>query len=337
MGGDETRAAATHRLACGVDIGGTKLAAGLVAADGSVLARARRSTPAQDAEALSALVADVVAELSASAGGLRGLPVGVGAAGLVDLDGVVRYAPNIAWADYPLRADLAERLGVPVVVENDANVAAWGEYRAGAGRDARQTMLMLTVGTGVGGGLVMGDRLMRGSNGLAAELGHVIVDEGGPPCPCGNLGCLEALASGTAIGRTAAEVLDSGVVPEGSLLHELDELTGKSVTVAARAGDAPAVGVLERVGFWLGVGLASLVNAFDPEVIVVGGGAIEAGDLLLEPAREAFVQRVIGRRYRTLPPIRRAALGDDAGIVGAALLALERAEAEHRDADLPLR
>ncbi|HEY8338823.1 MAG TPA: ROK family protein [Egibacteraceae bacterium] len=337
MGGDETRAAATHRLACGVDIGGTKLAAGLVAADGSVLARARRSTPAQDAEALSALVADVVAELSASAGGLRGLPVGVGAAGLVDLDGVVRYAPNIAWADYPLRADLAERLGVPVVVENDANVAAWGEYRAGAGRDARQTMLMLTVGTGVGGGLVMGDRLMRGSNGLAAELGHVIVDEGGPPCPCGNLGCLEALASGTAIGRTAAEVLDSGVVPEGSLLHELDELTGKSVTVAARAGDAAAVGVLERVGFWLGVGLASLVNAFDPEVIVVGGGAIEAGDLLLEPAREAFVQRVIGRRYRTLPPIRRAALGDDAGIVGAALLALERAEAEHRDADLPLR
>ena len=338
MGGDEARPepgrGATIPLACGVDIGGTKVAAGLVAADGSVLARARRSTPSRDAEAVSQVVAEVVGELSASAGGLHGLPVGIGAAGMVDLDGVVRYAPNIAWADYPLRADLAERLGVPVVVENDANVAAWGEYRAGAGRDARETLVMLTIGTGVGGGLVLGDRLMRGTNGLGAELGHVIVHEGGAPCPCGNLGCLEALASGTAIGRTAAEAVASGVVPEDSLLHQLEELTGKSVTVAARAGDAAAVGVLARVGFWLGVGLASLTNAFDPEVIVVGGGAMEAGELLLGPARESFVQRVIGRRYRTLPPVRPAALGDDAGIVGAALLAVERAESEQRDADL---
>ena len=321
-------------LAYGVDIGGTKVAAGLVATDGSVLARTRRETPAQDTEALSALVADVVEELSAHAGGLRRAPVGVGAAGMVDVGGTVRYAPNIAWADYPLRADLAERLGVPVVVENDANVAAWGEYRAGAGREARATLLMLTIGTGVGGGLVLEDRLMRGWNGLAAEFGHVIVNEGGAPCPCGNLGCLEALASGTAIGRTAAEAVASDAVPADSMLRDLDELTAKSDTAAPRAGDAAAIGVLERCGFWLGVGMATLTNAVDPEMIVVGGGAIEADQLLLGPAREAFAERVIGRRYRTLPEIRRAELGDDAGLVGAALLALEQADRERDGADL---
>ncbi|MBA2528944.1 MAG: ROK family protein [Euzebyales bacterium] len=311
-------------LAVGVDVGGTKVAAGLVGADGSVIERLRRETPAQDPErSLPALVAGVVAELGERCG-VGALPVGVGAAGLVDLDGTVRYAPNIDWADFPLRAALAERLDGPVTVDNDANVAAWGEYRAGAGAAAPTAMVMLTLGTGVGGGLVLGDRLVRGGGGLAAEFGHVVVKEGGPRCPCGNRGCLEPLASGTAIGRLARDGLADGSAPQDTSLRRLpaEQVTGKTVTMAAHAGDRYATGVLARCGFWLGVGVASLVNALDPEVVVVGGGAMQAGELILAPAREAAAERVLGREHRRLPPIVRASLGDDAGIVGAALLAL---------------
>lgn len=316
------------QTAVGVDIGGTKIAAGLVASDGLVLTRARRDTP-RDADAIAPLVGDLVVELRATVPGTPpSTAVGVGAAGIIDPDGTVRYAPNIAWADYPLGAELRRLLGqASVTVDNDANVAAWGEYRAGAGRDARSDMLMLTIGTGVGGGVVVGDRLLRGAHGFGAELGHVIVDEGGPPCPCGNRGCLEAVASGSAIGRAAREHLDaqdpSGVPTMGGAAAAT--VTGKAVTHAAQDGDERAVAIFEGVGFWLGVGIASLVNALDPEVVVVGGGAMEAGDLLLAPARESFAQRVIGRGHRVLPPVRPATLADDAGVVGAALLALQGA------------
>jgi glucokinase len=234
----------------------------------------------------------------------------------------VRYAPNLRWRDYPLRAALVERLGVPVSVDNDGNVAAWGEYRCGAGRDARTSMQMLTVGTGVGGGIIQMGGLVRGADGLGGELGHIIVAEGGPPCPCGNSGCLEAVASGTAIGRAAEDALASGRVPADSALHGIEVLTGKSVTAAAQAGDAAAIAVLAEVGFWLGVGIASLINAFDPEIVVVGGGGMKAGDLLLVPARESARDRVIGLAHRSMPPVVAAELGDDAGVVGAALLAL---------------
>lgn len=305
--------------AVGIDIGGTKVAAGRVGPDGAVQQRTRRATPA-GAEAIDDLVVDVVREL---AGG-RAVPVGVGAAGLIDPEGGVLYAPNVAWVDYPLRKVLSDRLGATVVVDNDANVAAWGEYRCGAASDAQASMVMLTVGTGVGGGLVVGGQLVRGANGLGAELGHVIVLEGGPQCPCGNHGCLEALASGTAIGRFAQEAVASGSVPDGSALHRASPLDGKAVTTAAEAGDPAAVDVLAQAGRWLGVGIASIVNALDPEVVVVGGGAMRAGELLLAPAREAAAARIIGRRHRTPPPVIPASLGDDAGLVGAALLAADR-------------
>jgi glucokinase len=234
----------------------------------------------------------------------------------------VRYAPNIDWVDYPLRALLAERLDVAVTVDNDATAAAWGEYRCGAGRAARDSMVMLTVGTGVGGGVVTGGAILRGARGLAGELGHLIVHEGGAVCPCGNRGCLEAYASGTAIGRLAREALAAGEVGDGSALHGSAELSGKVVTAAAQVGDAAAVAILARAGRWLGIGVASIVNALDPELVVVGGGALQAGELLLGPARTAAAARVIGRSHRAPSPIVAAELADDAGMVGAALLAL---------------
>lgn len=308
-------------VAVGVDIGGTKLAAGLVGVDGTILARGRRETPSDDGERVVADTVAVVRELT-EAHGVAGVPVGVGAAGIVDLDGTVRYAPNICWVDVPLRARLADELDAPVTVDNDANVAAWAEFRLGAARDAGDTMVLLTIGTGVGGGLVLGGRLVRGAHGFGAELGHTIVAEGGPACPCGNRGCLEALASGTAMGRIAEERRAGGRLPADSSLHGAERLDGKTVTVAAHAGDRGAQAVLAEAGHWLGVGAASLANALDPEVIVVGGGAIQAGEYVLEPARRALAERLLGRGHRPLPPLVRTGLGDDGGIIGAALLAL---------------
>jgi len=310
--------AAGEGLAVGLDVGGTKIAAGLVGADGSVLLRERLSTP-DDTEALFELLVDAALRLSQ---GQVDIPVGVGAAGLVSHDGVIRYAPNISWVDEPLQQRLAERLGVAVTIDNDASAAAWGEFRVGAGSAVR-SMAMLTLGTGVGGGLVIDERLVRGASGFGSEFGHIIVDEGGPACPCGNHGCLEPLASGTAIGRIARERLAGGQVPAGSALHRLDAVTGKAVTVAAHAGDAAAREVLATAGFWLGVGIASLCNAVDPELVVIGGGAIQAGELVLEPARRAFVERLIGAAQRRPTKIVRASLSDDAGLVGAALLSLD--------------
>lgn len=309
-------------LAIGVDVGGSKLAAGLVAADGRVVSRAREDTPATDPEAIDGVIAAVARRL-ADDEGVWPAPVGVGAAGLVDLDGLVRYAPNVAWANYPLQARLRERLGPDVTVENDANAAAWGEYRVGSAAAARASMLMLTVGTGVGGGRVAGDSLAKGATGLGAEFGHIIVSDGGPGCGCGNAGCLEAVASGNAIGRAAAEALAADEPPADSAVRGLGELTGKSVTTAAHGGDPFAHELVAGRGRWLGVGIASLVNALDPELVVVGGGAIEAGELLLDPARQAYHARLIARGHREPPGLVRASLGDDAGVVGAALAALE--------------
>jgi glucokinase len=310
-------------VAVGIDVGGTKLAAGLVAADGSVLDRVRHDTPRDEAGHIADLIATVAGDLRARHG-VGDVPIGVGAAGLIDLQGVVKYSPNLPLRDFPIGKELANRIAGPISVDNDANVAAWGEYRAGAARAARDSMLMLTVGTGVGGGIVLGDRLVRGAHGMAGELGHVAVLEGGPLCPCGARGCLEALSSGTAIARTAREALSAGRITASSPLASMapDEVTGKAVTVAAHAGDAGAIAILAAAGRWLGVGIASLVAAFDPEIVVLGGGAMQAGVLLLQPATQGAQERLLGRGYRELPPIVNAGLGDEAGIVGAALLAL---------------
>ena len=316
MGGDAARVG----LAVGVDVGGTKVAAGLVGADGSVVERRRYATPADDPVALVELLGTIAEELTPPG---TALPVGVGIAALVDRAGVARYGPNLALVDVPLRAHLEQRLGVRVAVDNDANVAAWGEFRVGAGRDAPTAMVMLTLGTGVGGGVVLDGRLIRGGFGFGGELGHIIVARGGPMGPSGIRGELEVFASGTAIGETAERFVAEGRVPDGSILRQQVEITGKTVTTAAHAGDPAAIAVLAEVGGWLGVGIASLVNALDPEIVVVGGGAIQAGELLLGPARATLREHLVGAAHRPEPPIVRAALADDAGVVGAALLALE--------------
>lgn len=309
----------------GVDVGGTKIAAGVVDRSGAILARRRIPTDAADATALVAGIAKVGRELLAAASAVTA--VGVGAAGLIDVaDGVVLSAPNIAWENLHLRAMLADRLRLPVIVDNDANVAAWGEALHGAGRGVAD-QVMVTVGTGIGGGIVTGGALFHGGRGVGGEVGHMVIAEGGPACACGNAGCFEAMASGNAIGRLARE---RAVEPAARDLAEraggADAITGEIVGEAAVSGDAFARAVVAEAGRWLGVGLASLVNLLDPDLIVVGGGAAAGlGDLLLEPARDAMAERIVGRGWRKPPPVVPAALGADAGIVGAAALARDLA------------
>ncbi len=302
--------------AIGVDVGGTKLVAATVATDGGVLSRVRRDTPAHDQEQLVRTVVELLDELDAD------VPVGVGIAGLVTPGGVVRYGPNIGVEDLPLAERLSAVVRRPVTVVNDASGAALAEQRAGHAQ-GHDDVVMFTLGTGVGGGLVVGGQLMTGSGGLAGELGHVIVEEGGRACPCGNRGCVEAYSSGTALALTARErLVDRSVV---SSLRDATALTGREVSDAALAGDAFARSILADAGRWLGIAAASIVNSLDPSIIVVGGGAAARTSRWLLPAAvEALGSRLVGARWRTAPPVELAALGDDAGMVGAALLALDR-------------
>jgi glucokinase len=308
-------------LAIGVDAGGTKIEGLLVDVSvGGILDRRLVETPAEDAEATARSIVAVARELAARRDGVGAL--GVGAAGLVDRRGVMRYAPNIAWRDFPLAERIREGVGLPTLVDNDANVAAWGEFRFGAGQGSTD-MLLVTVGTGIGGGIVSDGKLFRGAHGFAAEIGHIIVEPGGPLCGCGNHGCWEQVASGRAIGRlgrrVAAEHPDSLIVEEVG--GDLEKVTGVEVTLAAKRGDRSAVDVLAEVGRRLGEGLAGLVNVVDPDVVVVGGGAVEAGELLLGPARRAYADSVEGVSYRPEVPILAASLANNAGAVGAAALA----------------
>ncbi|QYJ04666.1 ROK family glucokinase [Nocardioides panacisoli] len=307
---------------CGIDIGGTKIAGGVVDDDGVLLAEGRTTSPATDGAALQRAVADLVADLGRDHD-LAAL--GVGAAGYVAADrSTVLFAPNIAWRDAPLGADLARLTGLRVVVENDANAAAWGEFVHGAGRDV-QHQLMVTVGTGVGGGIIAGGQLLRGGFGVAAEIGHLRLVPDGERCGCGKRGCLEAYASGTALVRRARAAVAAGDPATAGVLDRAGgdpaSVTGPLLTAAARDGDRFAVDQFTLLGRWLGLGLASLASVLDPEVIVVGGGVGAAGDLLLAPAREAFGEHLTGRHHRPEAEIRTAELGGSAGIIGAADLA----------------
>ena len=314
-------------VAIGIDVGGTKLVAAVLDAEGRVLERLRRQTPAGDAERLvddlHGLIGDLVADRGGGLGGGLGgeLPIGVGIAGLVTPTGTVRYGPNIDVHDLDLARLLAERTAQPALVLNDASAAALGEQRVGAARGHRD-VVMLTLGTGVGGGVVVGGRLLTGANGFGGELGHLLVDDGGRPCPCGNHGCIEAYASGTAIGRRARQRLADE--PVDSLLRDVQDVTGRDVTLAARDGDELAREVLLEAGEWLGVALAGMVNALDPEVVLLGGGAAaQTATWMLPAARDAMAARIIGHAWRSPPPVELAALGDDAGMVGAGLAAAD--------------
>ena len=309
-------------LACGIDVGGTKIAGGVVADDGEVLETLRVESPATDVEAMEDAIADLVGQLSARHAITA---VGIGAAGYVDRDRArVLFAPNIAWRDVNLKAELEERIDVPVVVENDANAAAWGEFRFGAGSDVDDLMLV-TVGTGVGGGLVLDGELYRGAFGVGAEIGHLRVVPNGIVCGCGHHGCLEQYASGSALVREARQIATNGVPAAAALLARaggsVEAIDGPMISEAARDGDAFAIARLAELGHWLGSGIASLVTVLDPAVVAIGGGVSEAGDLLLEPLREAFEHHLPGREYRPLAEIRRATLGNAAGMIGAAALA----------------
>jgi glucokinase len=309
------------RVVVGVDIGGTKVLAGVVDADGRVGRTARRTTPGR--RVVTSQVEDaLVAAVLEAADGRPLAGVGVAAAGFVDSAGErVMFAPHLPWQGQPLRDLLAERLSCPVGLDNDANCAARAEAHHGAARGAASA-LMITMGTGIGGAVLLDGLVVRGANGMAGEFGHMQVVPEGSPCECGGRGCWEQYCSGNALLRDAR----SRIGAEPTVLADLCDgdparLTGPMVTAAAADGDLVARAAFTRVGEWLGVGLANLVAAFDPAVVVVGGGVSEAGDRLLEPARDALSRSLVGVGHRTVPPVLRAALGPEAGLIGAALLA----------------
>ena len=308
-------------LTVGVDVGGTKVAAGVVDESGVVLAQTRRPTPSDSPEDTAATIAEVVAELRADR---EVEAVGIGAAGWVDADRArVLFAPNLAWRDEPLRDRVSDLVGLPVVVENDANAAAWAESRFGAGRGERN-LVVLTLGTGIGGGLILDGALFRGSHGLAGEPGHIAYIGEGEPCGCGSRGCWERYASGTALERIARARSAADPAAAAALVERAgaaEAIKGTDVTEAALAGDALARDLLAEVGAHLGRGIASLVTLLDPGAVVVGGGLAAAGELLLEPARRSFAETLPGQGHRPAVDIRPAALGNLAGLVGAADLA----------------
>lgn len=309
-------------LAIGVDIGGTKVLGGVVDERGAIIDTERRLTPEFDVAGTEAVIAEVVAELSARH---EVCAVGIGAAGWIGADrATVLFSPHLAWRDEPLRDALSSRIGVPVLVENDANAAAWAEYRFGAAQ-GEPVVVCVTMGTGIGGGLVIDGQVFRGAFGVACEYGHMTVVPDGRRCACGNRGCWEMYASGTALANDARELASIAPVAAHRMMQlaggDLDALTGPVVTQAAQQGDPAAVEICTEMGHWLGRGLANLAAVLDPSVFVIGGGVSAAGDLLLGPARQSFARTLTGRGHRPPARIGLAQLGPEAGLVGAADLA----------------
>jgi glucokinase len=305
----------------GIDIGGTKVMAGVVDADGAVLERLRAETP--DKSKSAKVVEDTIVELVLDLSDRHDVhAVGIGAAGWVDADrSRVLFAPHLAWRNEPLRDALAARLAVPILVDNDANTAAWGEWRFGAGRDADH-LVMITLGTGIGGAILESGRVKRGAYGVAGEFGHMQVVPGGHRCPCGNRGCWEQYSSGNALVREARELAAADSPVAHHILDRvgghIPDITGPLITELAREGDPMCIELFQDIGQWLGVGIANLAAALDPTCFVIGGGVSDADDLLIGPAREAFRRQLTGRGYRPEARIVRARLGSDAGMVGAA-------------------
>lgn len=301
----------------GIDVGGTKIAAGTVSPEGVLLEEVKHPTTNTREELLSS-IAGAITEVQGDyeIGG-----VCLAVPGYISTkENKILSAANLeAIEGIPLKEELEDRTGVPVTVENDASAAAWGEFRFGAGKDARH-LILVTLGTGVGGGIISDGVLLRGARGTGGELGHVTVQPAGPRCGCGNRGCLEALASGTAIGRRAREVAREK--PDSALgrLASARTLVGEDVVDLARKGDESSLQVLREAGTWLGIGLAAFVNLFDPEMIAIGGGVSEAGDLILESARRELRLRS-NSPSRDSVEIRKATLGAKSGMLGAAALA----------------
>jgi glucokinase len=310
-------------LTVGVDVGGTKVLGGVVDASGKVLATSRRDTPREGGNELTKTIAAVALELMQDHSITA---VGVSAAGFVSSDRKTMLAtPNIAdWNGVQLDVELTKLIGLPVVIENDANAAAWGEAKFGAGRNQAH-MMMLTIGTGVGGGIVVNNELYRGAFGIAAEFGHLRVVPEGHLCGCGARGCFEQYASGSALRRHAREAISASPDLARNLLARgdgtIDGLTGQAITDAARDGDAVALAAFQTTAQYLGAGIASLAVLLDPSCVVIGGGVIDAGEILLAPTREAMKRYMPFAGKHPYPEIVAAELGNEAGLVGVADLA----------------
>ena len=312
----------SSREAIGVDLGGTKLATGVVDSQQNILHTSRESSTGRSEDEVVGAIEQELREAMEARPQVIG--AGLGIPCTIDRErGVAINAVNLEITDVPIRDLMRERVGIPVFIDNDANCAALAEHRFGAAKGARNAIL-LTVGTGIGGGIIINRELYRGTTGAAAELGHIVVEDNGPPCQgtCPNMGCVETMASGTALAREGTAA--AGRNPGSALFRALQEggITGRVVTEAALAGDADARAHNAEPGRYLGVAFARRVNVFDPDVVVIGGGVTAgAGELLVEPAREEMRRRALPPMNRT--PVTPAALGSDAGMIGAAQMALE--------------
>ncbi len=316
-----------ERLVLAVDLGGTQIRGALVDAQGRLSARTSTLTQAQEGvQRVLGRVVDVIGCLRGKAKGEDPEAIGVGAPGPLDpWRGLIRSTPNLpGWRDVPLRDILAEEFGLPVYLGNDANLAALAEHRFGAGKGSAN-LVYLTISTGIGGGVVSEGQLVHGRHGLASEPGHMVLEREGPRCGCGKKGCLEALASGTAIAREAREALMAGrpsLIAElaGGEVHRVD---ARLVAEAAQRGDALAQEIYQRAGFYIGLGIVNLMHLFNPEVVVLGGGVSRAGDLLLAPIREVVAERALASFQEDFSIVL-SGLGDDAGLLGAAAWASSR-------------
>jgi len=303
--------------AAGIDVGGTKCLGVVIDDDGAIVRETRHPTPS-GGDALLDVLARIVEELA---------PVdvlGIGVPGLVTRAGTLRAAPNIAGIDdLAIATRLGERLGIVVEVDNDATSAAAAEWQLGAGRGA-DDMVMVTLGTGIGGGLVLGGRLQRGANGFAGEIGHMVVDPEGEPCPCGRRGCWERYASGSGLGRMAQEAAAAGrlrdVLDAVGGVGNVGDIRGEHVQASAEAGDSDALAVIDAFARWVALGLVNLTNILDPSLFVLGGGLAEAGELYLGPIRSWFERLLYAPEQRPHPALAFARLGPEAGAIGAALL-----------------
>lgn len=331
------------RPAIGIDVGGTKILGVVIDGTGEVVAEERRDTVDHGRDIVSDLAAiagellSVVARHEAPVAGgsggngqVGGASVGVGVPGLVDLDGLLRFAPNLLGANgTAVRAGLQARLGdaVVVTVENDATCAAAGECAVGAGA-GRSDVLFVTLGTGIGGSILAGGRIMRGAANFSGEIGHAVVDPQGPPCGCGRRGCWERYASGSGLGRIARDAANAGQADRVTALAGGDPegVRGEHVVLAASQGDPEAAAILAEFAWWLALGLGNLANILDPEIIVIGGGLVRAGEALFAPVREAFASQIEGAAVRPTVPIVPALLGDRGGAIGAAVLGLQAAD-----------
>ncbi len=315
-----------ERLAIGIDIGGTKVAAGVVDADGQIRERLRRESRATSPIEILDTITEVVEELRSRH---HVVAVGIGAAGFVDASqSTVVFSPHLAWRHEPLRDAVYRRTKLPVLVDNDANASGWAEWRFGAAQN-EPDLVLITLGTGIGGALVIDGQPYRGHFGIAGEFGHMQVVPGGHECECGNRGCWEQYASGNLLGRQARALAEQGTVLGKKLIEDaagdVSAIDGIMVTAAANHGDDEARELLADVGEWLGVGIANLAAALDPGLFVVGGGVSDAGELLLQPARDAFRRTLTGRGFRAEARIVVAHLGPEAGLIGAADMSRLRA------------